>query len=85
LLINQYILFLANLCFDAVGWVEGEKGIRPVKNWVVGCSCGYVSGSWCRFCIWPSWCHCHSLISCSTESRLVLPSLFHLSGAGSPG
>jgi len=23
-------------CFDTVGWAAG-KGIRPVKNWVVGC------------------------------------------------
>jgi len=37
-----------------------RKGIRPVKNWVVGCWCGYV---WVKvqICIWPSWCHCHSL------------------------
>jgi len=21
----------------------------------------YVSGSRCRFCIWPRWCHCHSI------------------------
>jgi len=24
-------------------------------------------------CIWPSWCHCHSLSLASVESRLVLP------------
>ena len=24
-------------------------------------------------CIWPSWCHCHSLSVASVESRLVLP------------
>jgi len=25
------------------------------------CFRGYVFGLRCRFCIWPSWCHCHSL------------------------
>jgi len=25
-------------------WLGGRKGIRPVKNWVVGCWCGYLSG-----------------------------------------
>jgi len=31
-------------------------------------------------CIWPSWCHCHSLSLASVKSRLVLPP-----GTGSPG
>jgi len=30
-------------------WLGCRKGIWPVKNWVVGCWCGYVSGSRCRF------------------------------------
>ena len=29
-------------------WLGGRKGIRPVKNWVVGCWCGYLSGARCR-------------------------------------
>ena len=35
-------------------WLGGRKGIRPVKNWVVGCWCGYVSGSRCRFAYGPA-------------------------------
>ena len=60
--------------------VGGRKGIRPVKNWVVGCWRGYLSGSRCRFawCIWPSWCYCHSLCLSSVKSRLVLPSWYQL-------
>jgi len=27
-------------------------------------------------CIWPSWCHCHSLSLASVKSRLVLPSWY---------
>jgi len=29
-------------------------------------------------CIWPSWCHCHSLSLSSVKSRLVLPSWYRL-------
>jgi len=29
-------------------WLVGMKGIRPVKNWVVGCWHGYLSGARCK-------------------------------------
>ena len=29
-------------------WLGGRKGIRPVKNWVVRCWRGYLSGARCR-------------------------------------
>jgi len=35
-------------------WLGGRKGIRPVKNWVVGCWCGYLSGARCRFAYGPA-------------------------------
>ena len=35
-------------------WLGDRKGIQPVKNWVVGCWCGYVSGSRCRFAHGPA-------------------------------
>jgi len=54
-------------------WLGGRKGIRPVKNWVVGCWHGYLSGA--RSDIWPS---CHSLSLASVKSRLVLPFLYRL-------
>ena len=47
-------------------WLGGRKGVRPIKNWVVGCWRGYLSGAMCR-CIWPSWCHCHSLYLASVN------------------
>ena len=52
----------------------GRKGIRPVENWVVGCWHGYLLSVWSEVqtCIWPSWCHCHSLSLASVKSRLVL-------------
>ena len=53
-------------------WLGGRKGTWPVKNWVVGCWHGYLSGAR-RKLAWPSWCHCHSLSLASVKSRLVLP------------
>jgi len=31
-----------------------------------------------QICIWPSWCHCHSLSVASVKSRLVLPFWYRL-------
>jgi len=63
-------------------WLGGRKGIRPVKN------CGGVL-AWLsvraevQICIWPSWCHCHSL-----SVAAVNPDWFYqygsASGAGLP-
>ena len=35
-------------------WLGGRKGIRPVKNWVVGCWHGYLSGERCRLAYGPA-------------------------------
>ena len=35
-------------------WLGGRKGIRPVKNWVVGCWLGYMSGARCRLAYGPA-------------------------------
>ena len=55
-------------------WLGSRKGIRPVKNWVVGCWRGYLE--------WGADLHITQqmplplTISCSSKSRLVLPSWF---------
>ena len=61
-------------------WLGGRKGIRPVKNWAVGCWCGYLPGElhMSQTCICPIWCHCHSLSLVSVKSRLVLPFWYRL-------
>ena len=61
-------------------WLGVRKGIRPSKNWVVGCWHGYLSGLWSEVqtCIWPNWCHCHSLSLATVKSRLVLPFWYRL-------
>jgi len=35
-------------------WLGGRKGIRPVKNWVVGCWHCYLSGARCRLAYGPA-------------------------------
>jgi len=35
-------------------WLGGRKGIRPIKNWVVGCWHGYLSGARCRLAYSPA-------------------------------
>jgi len=51
--LNIYTLSLA--AFTALMLlVKQQKGIRPVKNWVVGCWHGYVSGSRCKFANGPT-------------------------------
>ena len=49
-------------------WLGGRKGIRSVKILI-----GWLLWSKVQTCMWPSWCHCHSLSLASVKSRLVLP------------
>ena len=54
-------------------WLGGRKGIRPVKNLSGGVLAWLSVWSRVQTCIWPSWCHCHSLSLASVKSTLVLP------------
>ena len=54
-------------------WLGGRKGIRPVKKLSGGVLEWLSVCSEVQTCIWPSWCHCHSLSLASVKSRLVLP------------
>ena len=65
-------------------WLGGRKGIWPVKNWVVGCWHGYLSGARCIFA-YRSADALPLTVSCSSKSRLVLPEWFCFSGAGLSG
>ena len=59
-------------------WLGGRKGIRPVKNSSGGVLAWLSVWSKMQTCIWPSWCHCHSLSLASVKSRLVLPFWYRL-------
>ena len=58
-----------------VGRQEGHPACKKLSGGVL---------AWLSFwsemqtCIWPSWCHCHSLSLASVKSRLVLPLWYQL-------
>ena len=54
-------------------WLGDRKGIRPVKTLSGGVLAWLSVWSEVQTCIWPSWCHCHSLSLAPVKSRLVLP------------
>jgi len=53
-------------------WLGGRKGIWQVKNWVVKCWCGYLSGASCRFASGPA--DATATVSCF--SRIQIGSTF---------
>ena len=59
-------------------WLGGRKGIRPVKKLSSGVLAWFSVWSEMQTCIWPSWCHCHSLSLASVKSRFVLPFWYRL-------
>jgi len=71
---------LSSLCFWHC-WLGVRKSIQPVKNWVMGCWRGYLSGMWCKwFAYGPSDATAtHHQSLASVKSRMV-----YLSGACLP-
>jgi len=61
-------------------WLGGRNGIRPVKNWVVGCWRGYLFGARCRLAYGPA----DATVSCFSKIQIGFTFLVpaHL---GSPG
>ena len=59
-------------------WMGGRKGIQPVKKLSGGVLAWLSVWSEVQTCIWPSWCHCHSLSLASVKSRLLLPFWYQL-------
>ena len=64
--------------------VGGQEGHLACKKLSGGVLTWLSVWSEVQTCIWPSWCHCHSLLLASVKSRLVFTFLVpaHL---GSPG
>jgi len=63
-------------CFDAVGWVAGRH--PACKKQSGGVLAWLFVWSEVQTCIWPSWCHCHSVSLASVQSGLVLPFSYRL-------
>ena len=50
--IGLFVLSLPSVLWRC--WLGGRQGIRPVKNWVVRCWHGYLSGAMCRLAYGPA-------------------------------
>jgi len=61
-----------------VGWQEGHPACKKLSGEVLAWLSVW---SEVQTCIWPSWCHCHSLSLASVKSRLVLPFWYLLTQA----
>ena len=59
-------------------WLGVRKGIWPVKKLSGGLLAWLSVWSKVHTCIWPSWCHCHSLSLASVKFRLALPFWYQL-------
>ena len=57
------------------GRQEGHPACKKLSGGVLVWLCVW---SEVQTCIWPSWCHCHSLSLASVKSRLVLPFCYWL-------
>jgi len=66
--LSYYVLFICLQCFS-VRQVE-HPACKKTEWWVLSWLSVW---SEVQTCIWPSWCHCHSLSLASVQSRLVLP------------
>jgi len=58
-----------------VGWQEGHPACKKLSGVVLVWLSVW---SDVQTCIWPIWCHCHSLSLASIKSRLVLPFWYRL-------
>jgi len=58
-----------------VGRQEGHAACKKLSGGVLARLSVW---SYVYTCIWPSWCHCHSLSLASVKSRLVLPFWYRL-------
>ena len=65
--------------FSALTLLVGQKEGHPACKKQSGGVLAWLSvWSEVQTCIWPSWCHCHSLSLAPVKSRLVLPFWYHL-------
>ena len=65
-------------------WLGCRKGIRPVKNWVVGCWRGYLSGARCRLAYGPADATATHTVSCFSKIQIGFTFLVP-AYLGSPG
>ena len=78
--INIYYSFnCCSIAFSALTLLVGRQEGHPACKKLSGGVLVWLSAwSDVQTCIWPSWCHCHSLSRSSVKSRLVFPSWYRL-------
>ena len=77
---EQYLSSVSELSsFSALTLLVGRQEGHPACKKLSGEVLSWLSVcSEVQTCIWPSWCHCHSLSLASVKSRLVLPFWYRL-------
>ena len=77
--VRASVSFLQVEYFSALTLLVGrQKGHPACKNLSGGVLAWLSVWREVQICIWPSWCHCHSLSLASVKSRLVLPFWYRL-------
>ena len=72
-------IWLPLVAFSALMLLVGRQEEHPACKKQSGGVLAWLSvWSELQTCIWPSWCHCHSLSPASVKSRLVLPFWYRL-------
>ena len=72
-------IVLPSTAFSASTLLVGRQEGHPACKKQSGGVLAWLSvWSEVQTCIWPSWCHCHSLYLASLKSRLVLPFWYRL-------
>ena len=77
-----YMLFVPSVLWHC--WLGGRKGTQPVKNWVVGCWRGYLSGARCRLAYGPADATATHSVSCFSKIQIGFACLVP-AHPGSPG
>ena len=71
--------YVMHSAFSASTQLTGRQEGYPASKKLNGGVLAWLSVcSEVQTCIWPSWCHCHSLSLASVKSRLVLPFWYQL-------
>ena len=86
LLLQPWVCLFIQLRLCCCGWafsalmlLVGRQEEHPACKKQSGGVLAWLSvWSELQTCIWPSWCHCHSLFLASVKSRLVLPFWYRL-------
>ena len=79
LIIIIFFSYYYVIAFSALTLLVGRQEGHPVCKKLRGGVLAWLSvWSEMQICIWPSWCHCHSLSLAPVKSRLVLPFWYRL-------